>query len=648
MYFFSKKQSKKKIKKKLKKSKKQLISKNSKKKLKGIIKINKFGHGFVFINNNNNYKKIFIPKVNTKNSLNGDEVIVKIKKIENNKIIGIIKKIIKRKKNNNIIGIVKKINKNKIIVNTNEFHVDIHIIISKSNKKIKISFKDKVLIKILNWKKNLSNPIGKILKNLGKTGNPITEKNSIIEEYKINNFFSKKVIKELKKIPIKIDKKEIFKRKDMRYVKTITIDPFNAKDFDDAISIKEINDDIFEIGIHISDVTHYVKEGTYIDKEAYKRGASLYLVNDVIPMLPEKLSNNLCSLVPNEERLSFSVIFKMNKKAEILDFWIGKTIIRSDKRFNYEEVQEILKKKKGPFCKEILILYHLSKKLKLKRLINGSILMNTYDLKIFLDKKNYPKKIKLEDSKNSNFLIEEFMLLTNKKISEFVSLNKNGKPSNFTYIYRIHDKPCLKKIKEVKSFIKLLGYKINKFDKKEINNLLKISKKKKEKNIIDNLLMRMMTKAKYSTENIGHYGLSFSYYTHFTSPIRRYPDIIAHRLLEKFIMNKKSESLIRYEKKSNHCSNKEKILLEAERNYIKSIQIIYLSKFIGNIFKGIISWITDRYVYVELLFLKIDGFVKIYKNKKFFIGKKVYVKLIKVNLQKKDIELKIVKNIKNY
>lgn len=621
----------------------------------GYIKVLSNKYAFATINKN---EDIFIPPKKTGYSLTGDKVLLKINEKEN-KIKGEVIKILKRTKKK-IIGILKIPNSknNEIKVKSKDIHVNIII---KNKKLKKINNNNKVIIKIIDWVKGDKYPLGKIIKILGKKGDHIVEMKSILTQYEIPYKFPKKVIKEAEKIKNTISKKEIKKRKDIRSVTTFTIDPIDAKDFDDAISIKELKNGNWEIGIHIADVSYYVKENSIIDKEAYKRSSSTYLVDYVVPMLPEIISNELCSLKQKEDKLTFSIIFEINKKNEILKKWIGETIINSNKRFTYEEVQKIIESKKGFFYKELKIINNITKIFKKKRIKNGAINFETMNINFILNKKKNPIKIIVKENKECHNMIEELMLLANKKISEFFSLNKNKKYINSTFIYRVHDKPNIEKLKELNEFIKPLGQKINFKNKKTINNsinkLLIFSKKKKEQNIINTLTMRTMSKAIYSTKNIGHYGLSFKYYSHFTSPIRRYSDIIVHRLLKKrLLLNNKILKNNIYEKFSEHFSKKERITLEAERESIKFMQIKYLKKFTGEIFDGIVSSITNWGIYVEILPSRTDGLIRfrdILKNNKnkisekkiknkYKLGQKIKVKIINADIEKKQLNLNLI------
>lgn len=537
---------------------------------------------------------------------------------------------------------------------------------------------DKVLVKILDWKKQDLSPIGKIEKVLGKPGDHETEIDSILTQNNVNITFPNEVLEYTKNISEIISEEEITKRRDFRNILTFTIDPVDAKDFDDALSFKKIDKETYEIGIHIADVSHYVTPGTLLDKEAYNRATSIYLVDRVIPMLPEKLSNKVCSLRPNEEKLTFSVSITIDKKGNIKEYWFGRTIINSNYRFSYHEAQEIIETKKNKISKEnslkgkeylvedevveaILIMNDIAKQSRIKRESKGSINFNKKEVYFKLDENKNPTGVLLKESKDANKLIEEFMLIANKKVAELFSEIKKQK-----YIYRVHDLPDNEKLKSLKHIVKNFGYTLDltssKGISKSLNKLLNSVSGKEEQNLIESLALRSMSKAEYSTNNIGHYGLAFVNYTHFTSPIRRYPDVLVHRLLQDILDKKYGKLDKNLQKKAVHCSEQENIAVKAERESIKFMQIKYMQNKIGETFNGIISGVSDWGIYVELEENKCEGMIyvkdinddKYYYNteeasligkknkKKYQLGDNITVEVKKADLVKKHLDFTII------
>ena len=520
----------------------------------------------------------------------------------------------------------------------------------------------KVVVQIVEWPKKAKNPIGKVVKVLGDVGNNETEMHAILEEFDLPYRFTKELEDEANALPDEIPAQEIRQRRDFRDVTTFTIDPADAKDFDDALSIEFLEDETYQIGVHIADVTYYVRPGTKLEEEAQKRATSVYLVDRVVPMLPEKLSNNVCSLRPNEDKLTFSAVFTLDKDANVLKEWFGRTVIRSNRRFSYEEAQQVIETHEGDLVKEITTMDALAKILRAKRYEKGAISFDRKEVKFKLDKNGRPTGVYFKESKDANKLIEEFMLLANKKVAEYV-----GKRSSApTFVYRVHDKPDDMKLRDFSNFLKKFGYKINTSGgvntSKSINKLLTNLKGKTECDIFAGLAVRSMAKAIYTTENIGHYGLAFDFYCHFTSPIRRYPDMMVHRLLDRYLKKKPSVSQEEFEEYCKHSSSREQLAANAERASIKYKQVEWMKDHVGEIFDGTITSITEWGFYVELDGNLCEGMVSLrdlsddmysfdernyclrgrYTDNEFTLGDRVTIKIARADLIKRQLDYVLI------
>ncbi len=525
---------------------------------------------------------------------------------------------------------------------------------------------DKAVVKVTEWPDKAKNPIGQVLDILGKAGDNTTEMHAILAEFGLPYVYPQSVEKAADKIPAEISAEEIARREDFRKVTTFTIDPKDAKDFDDALSIRPLKDGLWEVGVHIADVTHYVKEGSIIDKEAEKRATSVYLVDRAIPMLPERLCNFICSLRPNEEKLAFSAIFDITEKGEVRDSRIVHTVIESDRRFTYEEAQQIIETKEGDFKDEILMLDTIAKALREKRFTAGAINFDRYEVKFEIDEKGKPISVYFKESKDANKLVEEFMLLANRTVAEKIGKAPKGKKPK-VLPYRIHDLPDPEKLDNLAQFIARFGYRLRtsgtKTDvSKSINHLLDDIQGKKEENLIETVSIRAMQKARYSTHNIGHYGLAFDYYTHFTSPIRRFPDMMVHRLVTRYMDGGRSVSETKYEDLCDHSSNMEQIAANAERASIKYKQVEFMSERLGQTYDGVISGVTEWGLYVELNENKCEGMIPIRdldddyyefdeknyclrgrrKNRIYSLGDAITVKVARANLEKKQLDFALV------
>ena len=663
--------------------------------VEGTVQMSREGFGFVIVPDRED--DIFIPQKYMLHALNGDQVRAAVtrKKDAKHRAEGEIVAIVERSKKP-FIGILQIMGQRGwVIVESRNMPYDIQVPLEGIDDDAQWK---KVAVQVVDWPMHTDAPVGKIIDILGEPGENDTEMHAILAEFGLPYRFNPAVEDAAARIPVKIEEKEIKRRRDMRDMLTVTIDPADAKDFDDAVSLQELENGNYEIGVHIADVTHYVRPHDIIDKEAYERGTSVYLVDRTVPMLPEVLSNNLCSLRQGEDKLTYSAIFEMTPAGKVVKRWFGRTIINSDRRYSYEQAQEIIessgdytlkylgemgsgvetksikvssRKRKGESYSDkevasaILALHSIAGKLREQRFQSGSISFERPEMKVIVDANGKPVDVVQKISREANWLIEEFMLLANREVATCVT--KGLRLKEPTFVYRVHDEPDYDKVRNLKDFVKHFGYQMGSVNNgrevaAELNALLEKAKGKPECGAIEIIALRSMSRAKYSTDNVGHYGLGFDYYTHFTSPIRRYPDMMVHRLLTHYLDKGKNEEKNRWEELCKHSSNREHLATEAERSSIKYKLAEYMQDKVGQEFEGSVSGITEWGMYVEIEPTKVEGMVMLCEikedffiydeknycligkstRKRFTLGDKVRIKVSKTNLEQKLIDYTLV------
>ncbi|HUX97565.1 MAG TPA: ribonuclease R [Bacteroidales bacterium] len=623
----------------------------------GVVDLTRMGYGFITTEELDD--DVFVTARNLRTALHGDKVKIRLyARRKGARPEGEVIEIIERARTT-FVGTVEIMpNFAFLIPDNRNMPFDLFIPSSKLNG---AKQGQKAVAKVVDWDPKSKNPVAEIVNVLGFPGLNETEMHAILAEFELPYHFTEEVEEDAATIPFEITEHDIKLRRDFRQIPTFTIDPADAKDFDDALSLQQLENGHWEVGVHIADVTHYVRTGSLVEDEAKNRATSIYLVDRVVPMLPEKLSNHVCSLNPAEDKLTYSAVFELNDKSEIIDEWFGRTVINSDRRFSYAEAQLVIDTGAGEMKEQILVLHRLAQQLRTKRYASGAFAFERVEVKFDLDEAGKPVGIKFREMGTSNQLIEEFMLLANKRVAEYVGKKLHAKP----FVYRIHDKPDPEKISNFSHFITRFGYKLGDDDKtslsKAMNKLLRSVEGKKEQNIIETLALRAMAKAVYSTDNIGHYGLAFKHYTHFTSPIRRYPDMMVHRLLTYYLAEEKPATPEKYQKLCDHSSKMERVAAEAERASVKYKQVEYMSDKTGRVFEGVISGVTEWGIYVEIIENQCEGMIHIREldddyyeydeecycikgrstGKVYTLGDRINIEVVKADLQKKQLDYRL-------
>ena len=648
----------------------------SQEELEGVVSLARDGFGFVVVEGSDN--DIFVTQSKLRGALNGDrvKVVVTKKKSDSRRQEGEVVKIIERSKRPHIGILTVRGNQAWAIIESARMPYDIRIPIDSPKDLpeiggIQAANGVKVAVVVTDWPRNSMEPVGKIVDVLGESGKNDTEMHAILAEFELPYRFEPEVSQAADKISDAISNAEIARRKDYRKVTTFTIDPTDAKDFDDAISFIQLDEGRYEVGIHIADVTFYVKPGDIVDKEAYNRATSVYLVDRTVPMLPENLSNKLCSLRPHEDKFCYAAIFELDDHAKVLSEWYGRTVINSDYRFDYEQAQQIIETHEGPLAAEIGKLNDLATILRKNRFDHGAVNFEGPEMKVTVDAEGKPIAVGQKVSKESNWLIEEFMLLANKGVAEFVT-RKLPTLKQPTFVYRIHETPNTEKLDSLRSFAKVFGHTMGPTENtkqtvRSLNSLLKEAKGRPEESALQILALRSMARARYSTDNIGHYGLAFQYYTHFTSPIRRYPDMMVHRLLAMYTSGGKSQDKDYFEKCCDWSSQREQIAADAERASIKYKLIEFMQDKVGQEFEGTVSGVTEWGIYVEIDPTKIEGMVSVREmnddyytfdeekymvigkssRRTFTLGDRVRVKVLRASLEQKLLDYELIEKLES-